>query len=72
MTDDQVYFDAVPVPPDGYVPGELIAAPFLDPIRKTALECAVQWTRGVNIPGEDVLDVARRFERYLTGEEAND
>jgi hypothetical protein len=77
-------FEAVPVPtrsdPDAVVPGRFINWRTLDPVRAAALANAVDLTAGIGSVGpvhsEDlsayILDLARTFEAYLTGEEAND
>jgi len=68
-------FEAVPVPPDGYVPGRLVSYRTLDSIRAAALTAAVEFKRysaTADMDVNKVLAVAKEFEQYLTGEEAND
>jgi hypothetical protein len=71
------YFEAVPIPPDGHVPGEFIAYRQLDPVRAAALHEAVAcagnyWQPGVMDPfayRDEILRTAERFEAWLAGPE---
>jgi hypothetical protein len=69
-------FEAVPVPPDGYVPGRFVTHRTLDPVRAAALTAAVHHSRWLDVDANPdhvgaVLAVAERFEAYLAGEGAD-
>jgi hypothetical protein len=73
-------FEAVPVPPDGYVPGEFVAYRQPDAVRAAALANAVNLvvavhSHGGTISGSELadytIDLAERFTAYLIGEEAD-
>jgi len=73
-------FEAVYVGPGEYLPGRFVPAEpprTLDPIRGAALTAAVKLAcadiAADRLSTKDgILDLACTFERYLTGEEAND
>jgi hypothetical protein len=70
-------YEAVPTPPDGYVPEEPLEASGPDPAKVIALQAAVALygplpddAADLDGPPVQVVEMARRFEAYLTGEEA--
>jgi hypothetical protein len=64
-------FEAVPVPPDGYVPGRFVPAQAIPEAKAFALEQAVNLCRqDRDSTAKEVIEVAEVFEEYLTGKEA--
>jgi len=68
-------FEAVSVPAHPgdhqYVPGEFITYPELNPIRAAALAAAVEFKRYAvsrSMDPRDVVELAKEFEKYLTGQ----
>jgi hypothetical protein len=66
------YFKAIPVPPDGHVPGRFVAYRQLDEVRPAALHEAIGYASSsarVASP-DDILQWAELFEAWLAGPEA--
>jgi hypothetical protein len=70
------YFEAVPVPPDGHIPGRFVAYRTLDPVRAAALHEAIRAFPNAHFASEldperagQILATAKMFEAWLAGPE---